>query len=407
VAFLVLSYPLGVVWFCVLFTLIALSIGTAIIWVGVLTLALAMWLWIRGAWVERWRIAVFLGTVVPSPYRPLSAASLLKRAWARARDIAVWRDLLYLLLLFPLGIFELLIVACAVVAPLSLLALPSYWWALPSRGPAGLHNLFALLNQIDSLSTAVLAGGVGLVWLLLGQYLVLAVARLHAALALALLGPTRHSRLEARVAALSDSRARVMDATVVERQRIERDLHDGVQQRLVALAMHLGMAKYKCASDPGAVQALVWEAHEEAKETLAEVRGLVRGIYPAILADRGLDPAISALAGRCPAPVAVSVDLDGRLPEIVELTAYFLIAEALTNVAKHSRASQAWVVVRREHDRLLIEVGDNGVGGADPSVGTGLAGLADRVAALEGRFVVESPPQGPTRLVGELPCGSS
>src|SRR5262249_33672255 len=235
VAFLVLSYPLGVVWFCVLFTLIALSIGTAIIWVGVLTLALAMWLWIRGAWVERWRIAAFLGTVVPSPYRPLPAASLLKRAWARARDIAVWRDLLYMLLLFPLGIFELLIIASAVVAPLSLLALPGYWWALPKHGPTGLHNLFALLDQVDSFPKALFAAGFGLAWLLIGQYLVMGAARGHVALAETLLGPTRQTRLEARVVALGESRARVMDAAMVERQRIERDLHDGAQQRLVAL----------------------------------------------------------------------------------------------------------------------------------------------------------------------------
>ncbi len=166
------------------------------------------------------------------------------------------------------------------------------------------------------------------------------------------------------------------------------------------------MAKEKLATDPAAAQALVGEAHEEAKRALAEIRDLVRGIYPAVLADRGLDPAISALTGRCPVPVTVTVALDGRLPEIVEATAYFVVAEALTNVAKHSSASEAWVVIHREHDRLLLEVGDNGVGGADPTVGTGLAGLVDRVAALDGHLTIRSPPDGPTRIYGELPCGS-
>src|SRR5262249_28416723 len=198
VVFLVLSYPLGALWFCALIFLLVLSIATAMIWIGVLILALTIWLWTVGARLERWRIAALLGTSVPSRYRALPAASLLKRAWARARDIAVWRDLLYMLLLFPLGIFELLIIASAVVAPLSLLALPGYWWALPKHGPTGLHNLFALLDQVDSFPKALFAAGFGLVWLLIGQYLVMGAARGHVALAETLLGPTRQTRLEAR-----------------------------------------------------------------------------------------------------------------------------------------------------------------------------------------------------------------
>src|SRR5262249_24589819 len=142
------------------------------------------------------------------------------------------------------------------------------------------------------------------------------------------------------------------------------------------------------------------------KQALAEVRDLIRGVYPAILADRGLGAAISALAGRCPVPVTTAVELPGRLPEAVESTAYFLIAEALANVAKHSGAAAAWVGARRFDDRLLVVVGDDGVGGADPAQGTGLAGLADRVAALDGRLTISSPPHGPTRITGELPCVS-
>jgi signal transduction histidine kinase len=206
---------------------------------------------------------------------------------------------------------------------------------------------------------------------------------------------------------LTESRSRVLAATLAERRRIERDLHDGAQQRLVSLAMELGMAKEKMAIDPAAARKLVEEAHGEAKRALADIRDLVRGIHPAVLSDRGLDAAISALADRCPVPVDVDVELDGRLPEVVETTAYFVVAEALANVAKHSGASEARVVVRRvPEDRLVVEVVDDGKGGADPEAGTGLAGLADRLAALDGRLFVESPAGGPTRVGAELALGA-
>jgi signal transduction histidine kinase len=169
--------------------------------------------------------------------------------------------------------------------------------------------------------------------------------------------------------------------------------------------MDLGMAKMKMDSDPEAAKALVEEAHREAKLAMAEIRNLVRGVYPAVLTDRGLDAAISALAGRSPVPVAVMVDLDQeRLPEPVESTAYFVVAEALTNIAKHSVATEAEVRVCTLDNRLIVEVVDNGVGGADMAVGTGLAGLAGRVEALDGRLMVSSPRGGPTRVRAEIPC---
>lgn len=408
VAFLVLSYPLGVLWLCTSVMLVALSICTVMIWVGVPLFALAMLVWMAAARLERWRLALCVGARIASPYRPLPGGSLLMRTWARARDVAVWRGLLYLLLLFPLGIADLVIVVFALAAPLALTLLPAYFWALPQHPPASFGNLGALRYQIDSFPKAVLAALFGMLWLLAGQYVVLGMARGHAALARALLGPSRRARaaLEARVAALSASRSRLMGASLSERQRIERDLHDGAQQRLVALAMDLGMAREKLLADPTAAGPLVDRAHEEAKRALAEIRDLVRGVYPAVLADRGLDAAISALVGRCPVPVTVTVELKARLPEAVESTAYFLIAEALTNVAKHSQATAAWVEVRCQAGRLHIVVGDNGVGGADSADGTGLAGLADRVAALDGRLIISSPAHGPTRVIGELPCGS-
>jgi signal transduction histidine kinase len=195
-----------------------------------------------------------------------------------------------------------------------------------------------------------------------------------------------------------------MDAMLAERRRIERDLHDGAQQRLVSLAMNLGMAKEKMASDPDAARELVAASHDEAKQVLSELRELVRGIHPAVLTDRGLDAAISSIAGRCPVPVTIDVNLDARPSEGIEATAYFIVAEALTNVAKHSGATMAAVRINQHGDRLLIEVGDNGHGGAVVQRDSGLGGLADRVAALDGRFMVSSPPDGGTWVVAEIPC---
>jgi signal transduction histidine kinase len=228
----------------------------------------------------------------------------------------------------------------------------------------------------------------------------------HVALGRKLLGPCRRAGLAEGVEELSESRSKVLAAALAERRRIERDLHDGAQQRLVSLAMDLGMAREKMVIDPVAARKLVEEAHGEAKRALADIRDLVRGIHPTILSDRGLDAAISALADRCPVPVEVDVELDGRPPEAVETTAYFVVAEALANVAKHSGASEARVAVRRERkpeDRLVVEVVDDGKGGANLEDGTGLAGLRDRVAALDGGLFVESPGGGPTHVRAELP----
>jgi signal transduction histidine kinase len=263
-----------------------------------------------------------------------------------------------------------------------------------------------VFQQIDSLPKAMLAAFIGIFWLLMGQYLIVGMARSHATFAGALLGPTRRGQadLEARIESLQESRSSILEVGVRDRQQIERDLHDGAQQRLISLALHLGMAKAKLATDPAAAQSLVTAAHEEAKQTLAEIRDLVRGIYPPILADRGLSAAISSLVSRCSVPVTTTIAVEERLPEAIESTAYFLVAEALTNVTKHSQATEAWVEVRRHDDHVLIAVGDNGQGGADPDLGTGLAGLSARVAALDGQWTVSSPPQGPTILTGDLPC---
>jgi signal transduction histidine kinase len=195
----------------------------------------------------------------------------------------------------------------------------------------------------------------------------------------------------------------VVDTAAADLRRIERDLHDGAQARLVALAMDLGLAKEKLTEDPEAAARMVDEAHGEVKTALQELRDLARGIHPAVLTDRGLDAALSAVASRCTVPVQVEVDLPARPAPAIEGIAYFTVSELLQNISKHSRATRATVDVWRVENRLMIQVGDNGVGGADVSEGSGLAGLTDRLDAVDGILVVDSPVAGPTRITAELP----
>jgi Signal transduction histidine kinase len=210
-------------------------------------------------------------------------------------------------------------------------------------------------------------------------------------------------RAEHRVERLTQTRAGVVDAADAERRRLERNLHDGTQQRLVSLAMNLGMARAQTETVKEAHEAIA-EAHEEAKAALAELRNLVRGLHPPVLEDRGLDAALSGVAARMPIPVRLTVNVPRRPPPTVEAVAYFVVSEGLTNITKHARASQAEVFVQQDGDRLHIIVTDDGVGGADPARGTGLAGLARRAESVDGTLELASPPGGPTLLTVDLPC---
>ena len=243
----------------------------------------------------------------------------------------------------------------------------------------------------------------GIALLAVAPRLTAAVAALDAALARALLGPSRTQELEHQVEHLTQTRTGAVDAADAERRRLERDLHDGTQQRLVALAMNLGLARLQARTAEQAHEALA-EAHEDAKAALAELRNLVRGLHPAVLEDRGLDAALSGVAARLPIPVRLTVDLPRRPPATIEAVAYFVVSESLTNITKHAQASQAEVVVQRAGDRLHIIVSDDGAGGADPARGTGLAGLAKRAASVDGTFEIASPPGGPTLITVDLPC---
>jgi signal transduction histidine kinase len=222
--------------------------------------------------------------------------------------------------------------------------------------------------------------------------------------ALALENARLDAELRARVAELEASRARIVEVGLEERRRLERDLHDGAQQRLVALRLQLRLARDQAGKNPEAAQEMLDGAMEELDSALSELRELARGIHPAVLADRGLEPALSALAGRAPLPVEVKGAPSERLPARVEAAAYFVVAEALTNVARYAHATRASVAVERRNGHAVVEVRDDGVGGADPSRGSGLTGLSDRLAALDGRLEVESPEGGGTVVRADIPC---
>jgi signal transduction histidine kinase len=248
--------------------------------------------------------------------------------------------------------------------------------------------------------------GLGAVLVLLAPWLARGATAVDLALARALLQPSSAEALAQRVESLSTSRAGVVDAADAERRRIERNLHDGTQQRLVSLAMNLGMTRAALRDGPPEIRDAVAGAHEEAKLALAELRDFMRGLHPAVLDELGLDAALSGIAARSPVPVRLTVELGGRPAMAVETVAYFVVSEALSNVARHAAATRADVVVRQEQGELLVSITDDGRGGADLRRGTGLRGLRQRVESVDGTLRIHSPAGGPTSIQVALPCGS-
>jgi signal transduction histidine kinase len=382
---------LGVVWAAALWSLIDGPTGARLLAVADVLVVVAVpvalpWCVRACSALQRWRFRAVLGVELLAPPPPTGGWPLrLVRPW---RASATWRQLAYHLLALVIGGAGGALVAIC-------------WLALP-LGPG-----FAIDRWVGG------AWGASALWVALGVAVVLAapwvargVAHVDEVAARALLGPGRADELALRVESLARSRAEIVAATDAERRRIERDLHDGAQQRLVSLAMHLGIARASLpeASEP-ARQAIA-EAHDEAVEALAELREFVRGLHPAVLNDRGLDAALSGIVARAPLPVRLRVDVASRCSPSVEAVAYFVVSEALTNVAKHAHASHCEVTVERRGDRLRIVVTDDGAGGAAPGGGSGLLGLAQRAAAVDGTLAIDSPAGGPTRITVELPCES-
>lgn len=303
------------------------------------------------------------------------------------------RQMLYHLVvapLFALGGTVVLALWAAGAAAVSV-----YLWQWPTQWLIG--------RWFDATGAGAVGVG-GVVLLYATALLSRLLADRETAVATALLGPSREERLARRVEDLTESRAGMVDAADAERRRIERDLHDGAQQRLVSLAVTLGLARATLNDLPEEARRVLDEAHREAKEAITELGNLVRGLHPAVLEDRGLDAALSGIAARAPLPVRLRVDLPVRPSPTVEAVAYFVVSEALANVVKHARASRAEVTVGLAGGLLKVVIRDDGVGGADPAHGTGLAGLAKRAASVDGTLSLVSPAGGPTSVTVELPC---
>lgn len=336
-----------------------------------------------------------LSLQLPPPHGPL--VPLFAKL---VRNPLLWRLMAYQLIRLPVALFAGALTAFAWVFPLTVVIVAGYFFI--GFTVASLNRPGRYAGQAwDSVPLLALALLVPIV-----PYLVRWMMTWHVALARRYLGQLSADQLAARVYEVEQRREDAMAAAENERRRIERDLHDGAQQQLVALAMLLGRAKRKYDTDPEATRALLEEAHRGAKEAIVELRELTRGLSPPVLADRGLDAALSALAARSQVPVSIDFEMERRAGRTAESIAYFMIAESLTNIVKHARASRAWVVVRRAGALLRVEVGDDGVGGAALAGGSGLAGLADRAAGVDGTLTVTSPAGGPTTVSLELPCES-
>ncbi|MFI5690477.1 sensor histidine kinase [Kribbella sp. NPDC051586] len=361
------------------------------------------WVTRRIAGGERRRAGWVLGRRVAAPYETVSTRNPWTSGRALARQAATWRDLAWLVLLFPLGTGIGLIGTIAALVTTGMALAPLWLGFVPNpNAPPGIDFF---VNTVPGLLLLV---PIGLSLTPLSAWLVRRISMLQATIAEQLLGPGPRQRLADRAVELADTRRRVVDAQAAELQRIERDLHDGAQARIVAAGMTLALTERRLRTavpedDP--VQQGVRTARRQLDDALAELRRLVRGIHPPILTDRGLAAALVALAGDAPMPVTIDAADAGRLPAAVESAAYFVVAEALANAAKHSAASECAVVVRRTPERLQVEVRDDGRGGTDPA-GSGLVGLRRRVEALDGTLTITSPPGGPTVVLTELPCAS-
>ncbi|GIG62653.1 histidine kinase [Longispora fulva] len=384
-------------WRCLAYLVTTPLIAAAGLLVAVPTLVLV------GVPVGRWerrRLRLLHPAGVPDPHGPTGPG---RRGWlgTRLREGATWRELGYTLcLLTVLPVADLIGLAVLAVC-LVLLTLPVFV-VIGNSAQLRLGK-----HLIDTFGEAVLFSlGAVLPLTVLVAYGLCVLAGAQAAFARWLLAPTE-AELGRQVRDLARSRDRLVAAFEAERRRIERDLHDGAQQQLVLLGMSLGLAARELGPDAGRAGELVGDAHRQARQALTGIRELVRGIHPQLLTDHGLAAAVEELAERCPVPMALDIRLDARPSSAVESTAYFVVSEAVSNAVRHAAAERITVSGERRAGLLVLDVVDDGAGGADPAAGTGLQGLADRAAVLDGRLTVLSPVGGPTSVRVELPwhCG--
>jgi signal transduction histidine kinase len=348
------------------------------------------------------------GVPIPVPYRVYGEPNEPGGVWRRfgrasgrlLTEPATWRDLLWMtvdpLLVWVLPFLPITVVAWGLFG----VVMPAVWSPIVH---AGGNQWYAFIRVTNELS-ALLCLPLGLVFIALGLGMAPTCLRWYGMAARSMLAPTQQAGLEQQVQHLAESRAEVVDTGAAEIRRIERDLHDGAQARLVAMGMTLSAAEQVLEENPAAARALLLEARDASAKALTELRDLVRGIHPPVLADRGIGDAVRALAMDSAMKIAVTNELPGRPAAPVESAAYFAVSELLANVSKHAGARHVWIDMRHERGMLRIDVGDDGRGGADPSQGTGLRGIERRLSAFDGILALSSPPGGPTVATMELPC---
>jgi signal transduction histidine kinase len=404
-AYTLTSFPVAIAAFVVVVTGLSLGAGLLVIWVGVAVLAVTL-VAARGfAAIERSWLPAVLGTPVSRPAYRQDEGSALRRLLTPLRDPQTWLDALHAIVRFPLAVLGFVVTVTFWSGALGGLTYWAWDWALPnpSTDPDNEDLLELLGFQSTSGSRIALYTAIGVVFAVLLPFAVRAVALLQAQFSRVVL--TSRAATQAELGRLAEGRDAAVAAEAVALRRLERDIHDGPQQRLVRLGMDLSRAQRQLDRDPQAARTTLSEAADLARETLEELRALSRGIAPPVLADRGLAAALAALAARSPVPVELAVDLpEERLAPVTENTAYFVVSEALANVAKYSGATVCRVSVQCTGERLRVVVEDDGLGGAVIAPGHGLAGLADRLRAVDGELIVDSPRGGPTRLTGVLPC---
>ncbi|MFI6929229.1 sensor histidine kinase [Streptomyces sp. NPDC050287] len=403
----VVSLPPAILGFCLSIVSMALiPIGVGVFTTPYVVKGVRAFADRRRALTEQWG-----GVRIPSAYRPLpESANPWTRTYALLRDPATWRDLRWLQVDMTAGFVTALLPAVLVLYPLEGFALAAGLWRTMTAGPYGEYGPYWYgFVPVSGQASALAAAALGAVLLIVAHRYAVSALQVHFDLTRAVLSPGQ-GELAERVRVLTETRRDAVDTSAAELRRIERDLHDGAQARLVAMGMDLGTIEVLVEKDPEQAKRLLAQARQSSAEALTELRELVRGIHPPVLAERGLGDAVRALALRLPVATEVTVELPGRADAPVESAAYFAVSEVLTNAVKHSGADRIWVDLHHADEggaMLRISVTDNGRGGAAIGAGSGLAGVERRLGTFDGVLAVSSPAGGPTMVTMEIPCALS
>ena len=398
---LMTGFVLAVITFFVMFFLAGVGaiVLPTVVLVAIPFVALLACADVFSAW-QRSRLAAFAGIRIPETQGVLprsgggTGASLLTDLLRAARTVSTWRQIGYHLVVGP------------VITTAGAMAAAAFWSCGLFFTTIAVQRLVLVQSPWSNPGKLSASTVFGLIVLFIAPWVARGAALLDITVATAMLGPSRAEQLTEHVSTLAESRAGVVSAADDERRRLERDLHDGTQQRLVSMAMRLGLARATLENVPADAMAVIERAHDEAKEALRELRDLVQGMHPAILTDRGLDAALSGIAARAPLPVKLTVGMPTgqKLPAATEAVAFFIVSEALANTAKHAGATEATVSVQHDNSRLTVTITDDGRGGANPDHGSGLRGLKQRAASVDGTLHIGSPLGGPTVITAELPA---